>query len=120
MEVWKNEHTLAILLMFNHKGEAKMKKALLAVTLVMFSGAALAHNWFPEGQRITTYTGAGVAYVTPLTTNRSFSDKAACEAFLTEQRLLNSFRDGNGKNMTSVVVAACHQAPIVNKVEPHL
>lgn len=88
------------------------KKSIITVALVVFSGAALAHNWFPEGQRITTYTGGAVAYVTPLTTNRSFNDKTSCEAFLTEQRLLNSFRDGNGKTMSSVVVAACHNAPV--------
>lgn len=88
--------------------------SLVFVLLIgsIFAGAASAHNWFPEGQRITEYSGGGVAYITPLTTNRSFNDKAACEAFLTEQRLISTFRSGNGKNMASVVIGACHNAPI--------
>jgi len=92
------------------------KKSIITVALVVLSGSAFAHNWFPEGQRITHSASGGPASVTPLTTNRSFNTKDDCETFLTEQRSLNSFRDGNGKSMVSVVVAACHNAPIVMRV----
>ncbi len=88
-----------------------MKK--LAVVLgFLVSGSAFAHNWFPEGQRITTYTSGGPAYVTPLTSNRSFDTKEKCDAFLADQRALNSFNDANGKAMRSVVVAGCSNAPV--------
>lgn len=93
-----------------------MKKALLAVTLVMFSGAALAHNWFPKGVRITTYIGAASANVTDFETTRAFDDELDCKGFIAQQNLLNKFKDGNGRDMTSVVVAKCHQAPIVMRV----
>lgn len=92
------------------------KKSIITVALVVLSGSAFAHNWFPEGQRITHSASGGQASATPLTTNRSFNTKDDCETFLTEQRSLNSFRDGNGKSMVSVVVAACHNAPVVMRV----
>ena len=91
----------------------KMKKVILAVALVAFSGSALAHGWFFEGQRITSYAGSTQGYATPISNDRSYADKIACEAFATEQRAVNSFRDGNGRSMVSVVVGGCHQAPII-------
>mgnify|MGYP003413081263 CR=1 FL=1 len=93
-----------------------MKKALLAVTLTVLSGSAFAHNWFAEGVRITTYIGAAAANVTQFSNDRSFDNEAACLQYIADQNALNSFRDGNGRSMTSTVQADCHQAPIVMRV----
>ena len=93
-----------------------MKKAILAIALVAFSGSAFAHGWFFEGQRITTYKGAAVSYTTPISNERSFADEAACLEFKTEQSAIAAFKDGNGRDMVSVVIGQCHQAPIVMRV----
>lgn len=90
-----------------------MKKLVFTVVLSVLSGSVFAHNWFPEGIRITTYSGSAVANITPISVDRSFGDKAACEAFLTEQNTLSAFVDGNGRSMVSVVRGKCHNAPIV-------
>lgn len=90
-----------------------MKKAILAIALVAFSGSAFAHGWFFEGQRITTYTGSTQGFATPISNDRSYPDKAACDAFASGQRTVNSFTDGNGRSMVSVVIGGCHQAPII-------
>ena len=93
-----------------------MKKAIVTIALAVLSGSAFAHNWFAEGVRITTYIGAAAANVTQFSNDRSFDNEAACLQYIADQNALNSFRDGNGRSMTSTVQADCHQAPIVMRV----
>lgn len=92
------------------------KKSIITVALVVLSGSAFAHNWFAEGVRITTYTGAAIANVTQFSNDRSFNTEADCLQYIADQNALNSFRDGNGRTMTSTVQADCHNAPVVMRV----